>query len=320
MTIYGIDVHPVYQAGLNIEQVRAEGFDFIAVKLSEGTDTYPGQDWLRRAKACGLLPAGYHYLQPGNENAQAQVFAGQLRQAGVSGMLDAEALAADGKTPTLTIAGIRKFLNCAVSCGVSIPLLYLPNWYWQRIGSPDLTGLPRLWASSYVGSGGYATAVYESVTPRYWAAYGGLRVTVLQFTDRALVAGQNIDANAFMGTRNELAAILSPSAPPKGEDVTIDNIPVTGTGTLCLGVPVGKASAITAAAWIGTLSHGPAGGTAHYWYQDDIHDIGNESNTIIFNNGRSTRWVRQVPDGTTMIRVDYNFPSGGTVCIEAQGK
>jgi lysozyme len=233
MVLYGCDVHPDFQRGLNIEQVRSEGFDFIAVKVSEDTDTYGGQDWLRRAKACGLIPMGYHYLRPGNEVEQAHVFAQQLLQADVPGMLDVEALAADGKTPTLTVAGIRQFLDAAALRGARVPLLYLPRWYHERMGSPDLSGLPRLWASGYVSGGGYAADLYQAVTPRLWAPYGGLPVAVLQFTNKALVAGQKIDADAFLGTRDELATLLTASMPtpiPPPLDPRPDSIPSMAFG------------------------------------------------------------------------------------------
>lgn len=211
MPLYGIDVHPHFQAGLNIEQVRAEGFDFMAVKLSEATAAYPGQDWIRRGKACGLLCLGYHYLRPGNEAEQARVFADQLIAAGVPGMLDAEALASDGKTATLNVIGIHRFLDNCAARGVRVPLLYLPKWYWQRMGSPDLSGLPMLWASSYVNGNGFASELYDAVTPSRWTAYGNLPVAVLQFTDKASVAGKNIDVDAFLGTRDQFVSLIGPS-------------------------------------------------------------------------------------------------------------
>lgn len=212
--IYGVDVHPQYQAGLNIEQVRAEGIDFMAVKLSEGTGTFGGLDWIRRGQACGLLSLGYHYLRSGNEVAQAAVFSQQLAAAGgVPGMLDAEAVTAVGQTPTLTVTGIHRFLDACAANGARVPLLYLPRWYWQRMGSPDLSGLPMLWASSYVSGTGYASVLYEGVTPRFWAAYGGLPVAVLQFTDRALIAGQRIDADAYLGTRDDFTKLINVAAP-----------------------------------------------------------------------------------------------------------
>lgn len=38
MGIYGVDLHPQFQAGIGIEEIRREGFDFMAVKVSEGFD------------------------------------------------------------------------------------------------------------------------------------------------------------------------------------------------------------------------------------------------------------------------------------------
>lgn len=209
MAIYGVDIHPQFQAGISIETIAAEGFAFLAAKVSEGRGMFDSADWLRRGRAAGLLCLGYHYLRPGDEAGQAAVFAVQLAAAGVPGMLDAEALADDGETPTLTIAGIHRFLDECAARGAHVPLLYLPRWYWQRMGSPDLGGLPALWASGYVSGTGYAADLFEAVTPASWASYGGLPVTVLQFTDQGQVAGQRIDCNAFHGTRDQLAALLA---------------------------------------------------------------------------------------------------------------
>lgn len=227
MVLLGIDVHPDFQRGLDIEQVRREGFDFMACKVSQGTGVYNSQDWLRRGRACGLLCFGYHYLQPGDEVAQARVFAQQLKTAGVPGMLDAEYPTPNGDT--LTVAGIKAFLAAAAGFGAHVPLLYLPHWYWQRMGSPDLTGLPHLWGSSYVGGSGYASALYGSVIPVWWAAYGNRPVAVLQFTDKALVAGQRIDADAYGGTREQLAALIGATVTPghRKDRHTMDQLPPT---------------------------------------------------------------------------------------------
>jgi hypothetical protein len=154
MGVYGVDIHPRFQAGISIEEIRREGFDFMAVKVSEGLDgsylVAGSADFLRRGGAAGLLCLGYHYLHAGDEDTQAKVFAEALRAAGVPGMLDAEALASDGRAPTLTVAGIRGFLDACGRLGARVPLLYLPHWYWERLGRPSLAGLPPLWGSSYV--------------------------------------------------------------------------------------------------------------------------------------------------------------------------
>ena len=214
----GIDVHPGFQRGLNIEQVYREGFRFLSVKLCEGTsntwEAMGSADWIRRGKTLGMSCLGYAYLQPGNIPEQARVFAGALARCGVPGVIDAEAITVRGgdTVPTLTIGMIRQFHTELRKLGAPIPLLYLPRWYWQRIGSPDLSGLPPLWGSSYPSTQ-HATAseLYELVTPTRWASYGGLPVMVLQFAETALVAGKAIDANAYQGTPTDFARVTQQS-------------------------------------------------------------------------------------------------------------
>lgn len=233
--LFGVDIHPEFQAGISIEQVAKE-VDFLSVKLSEGmSDVWVGmgsRDWIKRGKAAGLLCLGYHYLRPGNEAAQARLFAGALAATGVPGVLDAEAVAVVGgtTTPLLTIAGIRAFMAAATAAGAHIPLMYLPGWYHQLLGAPLLAGLPLLWQSGYPSALGSGTpaALYTAVGPRLWGAYGGRPVAVLQFTDRAQVAGRRIDANAFLGTRAEFAALITGSAGRKDTTAMIQ-IPATDT-------------------------------------------------------------------------------------------
>lgn len=113
MGIYGVDIHPRFQSGISIEEIRREGFDFMAVKVSEGADgsylAAGSADFLRRGRTAGLLCLGYHYLHPGNGDIQAKVFAESLRGAGVPGMLDAEALAGwplGGRRQGISAAGV----------------------------------------------------------------------------------------------------------------------------------------------------------------------------------------------------------------------
>jgi hypothetical protein len=213
-----VDIHPRYQSGISIEQIRRDGFDFMAVKVSEAVDASfmraGSADFLRRGKACGLLCLGYHYLRFGNEGAQARLFAEQLRNAGVPGMLDVEEGAGG-------ITSIQKFISACRRHGAHVPLMYLPRWYWQKIGSPDLHGLPSLWASRYVtGDTGPASAMYARHNPAGWTSYGGLPVEVLQFTDKARVAGRNIDANHYRGTREQFAALIG----GEEDDMTVDEL------------------------------------------------------------------------------------------------
>jgi Glycosyl hydrolases family 25 len=231
VAIYGVDIHPRFQAGINIEEIRREGFDFMAVKVSEGVDASylaaGSADFLQRGGAAGLLSLGYHYLDAGNEEAQARTFAEALDTVGVPGMLDAEALAANGQTPLLTIRAIRTFLAACRRLGARVPLLYLPRWYWDRLGRPSLAGLPPLWASSYVSvPSAPASVMYQSHAAGSWDSYGPLGVEVLQFTDRAQVAGQLVDADHYLGTREQFAALIGRPLHRK-ERHEMDQLPAT---------------------------------------------------------------------------------------------
>jgi hypothetical protein len=62
--------------------------------------------------------------------------------------------------------------------------------------------------SSYVNGTGYASVLYPGDTSSKWAGFGGRNVDILQFTDKALIAGKSLDANAFRGTPDQLRQLL----------------------------------------------------------------------------------------------------------------
>lgn len=233
MTVFGADIHPVFQAGINIEAMPSVGIDFLSVKVSQGTSSvYLGQgaqSMIHRALGAGLLVLGYHYLTPGNEDAQAGVFAAALTACGaIPGVSDVESLNGAGQ-PNLTVGGIRGFHDACRRRGADVRFMYLPRWYWSRIGSPDLSGLPMLWASGYpTGRVDVPQALYQAVTPTYWTAYGGLPVGPLQFAESAIVAGhQPVDANAFPGDRAQFASLLGPPRRNRKEHDEMDQLPAT---------------------------------------------------------------------------------------------
>lgn len=243
MTLFGVDMHPDFQKGLDIDRVAAEGFDFLSVKVSEGLNnqwelTTPirpgGGELLRRGKAAGLLCLAYHYLQPTDIPGQARLFAAALARCAVPGVIDAEAVKfVNGiAVPTLTIGMIRQFHTELLKLGAPIPFLYHPRWYWQKIGKPDLTGLPMLWASSYPSGDQFpASVLFQAVGPERWNSYGALPVGILQFAETGLVAGRVVDVNAFLGTRDALASLLATpvplSAPARKETHSMEPIPAT---------------------------------------------------------------------------------------------
>ncbi|HST77274.1 MAG TPA: GH25 family lysozyme [Verrucomicrobiae bacterium] len=211
MVLFGVDLHPSYQSGISIDQIHKEGFSFVICKLSQGKSSasYAGSiPWLKRAKQLGMAGLGYHYLTTDDPVAQAQCFAKALMVAGVPGCLDVEQGSGD-------IKNVKAFLDEAQRLGAKIPLLYLPRWYWQQIGSPSLKDLPALWSSRYPdNNSGYASNNYQRVPANFWDGYGGNSVAVLQFTSSAKVAGHTTDANAFKGTLSDFNALVNGTNTP----------------------------------------------------------------------------------------------------------
>ena len=212
MTIYGPDISNNNGPNLDMAQIKAEGFEFIFCKVSEG-DYFVDRTWRRyrdSAQAAGLLVAGYHYVRADCDAiSQANVFVDNLG-AGIPAMLDFEA----------NSGGIDVFWNVVRAInerGVEVALSYIPRWYWQQIGSPDISQVPGLIQSSYVNGSGYASALYPGDDSPKWNGFGGADVKILQFSDAGLVAGASVDVNAFRGTRDELVALLNlqpaPAAP-----------------------------------------------------------------------------------------------------------
>lgn len=215
MTIYGIDVSH-HQGDVDMRQVAREGFEFVFAKISEGT-SFIDPKWVRNrdnARAAGLHLAGYHYVRAGTSpQAQADLVARAIGDQSIPIALDCEANSGD-------ITHYRAVLAAMRARGLRVILSYIPRWYWEQLGRPDLSGLPPLWSSRYVNGTGYASTLARDVTDARWAGYGGNTVTVLQFTDKALVAGQRMDANLFAGTRGELDALFNLEAPVEPDAVT----------------------------------------------------------------------------------------------------
>ncbi|UEM46538.1 lysin A [Mycobacterium phage JuicyJay] len=199
---WGIDISN-HQGEMDLNRVKAEGFDFIWCKVSEGANYrdpfWPGNR--DKARAAGLILAGYHYVRTGDPAAQAKTFVEHLGDKSIPAMLDFE----DGSGNIEQFWAVKAEIE---KLGVQVRLSYIPDWYWERIGKPDLSKVPGLIASEYVSGTGYASVLYPGNSSNFWKAYGGRTPDVLQFTDRALVAGKSVDANAFRGTPDKLRRLL----------------------------------------------------------------------------------------------------------------
>ncbi len=205
MVTFGLDISHHQDLGLDLAQCRREGIEFIFIKATEGAsfiDAEFGAN-LAEARAAGQLVAAYHYVRS-NASAAAQV-------ANVQRAIPRDVpVIPDVEANSGGIALTRDFVSRLRAAGYSVPLTYLPRWYWQQIGSPSLVGLPPLWSSRYPDTVvGTLPDEWADVPATFWNGYGGIDVAVLQFTSSVRIAGhQPLDANAFRGTREQLAALL----------------------------------------------------------------------------------------------------------------
>jgi hypothetical protein len=202
---FGLDISHHQNIALDLHQCRREGIEFVFLKATEGS-TFVDSEFganLAEARAAGLLVCAYHYLRS-TASAAAQV-------ANVARVVPQDVpVIPDVEANSGSIGLTREFVTRLREAGYRVPLLYLPRWYWQQIGSPPLAGLPPLWSSRYPDNViGALQSKWAQVPAHYWNGYGGLDVAVLQFTSSARIAGHApLDANAYRGTRAQLAALL----------------------------------------------------------------------------------------------------------------
>lgn len=207
MTIFGPDISN-NNGVVDIDRVANEGFDFVFAKVSEGA-FFGDRFWPKTRDWCaakGLICIGYHYVRTDDPDHQATMFANN--GGGNKVMFDFEAGS----------GGIDNFWNCVRafnSRGIQVVLSYIPRWYWQgTMGSPNIANIPGLLIqSSYVSASGTASGIYPGDNSPYWNGFGGHAVDILQFSDKATIAGLSMDVNAFRGTRQQLAGLLGIDSP-----------------------------------------------------------------------------------------------------------
>jgi hypothetical protein len=215
MTLYGVDVSNNNDGGSNtidLNEIKIENFTWIEAKVSQGS-SYRDPDWERIKQfgaSTGTAVIGYHYVDNSDPAAQAQTWL--ANDGGPNAMLDFE------NEPDLTyIDQFWAVFNAFKDAGVTVRLSYIPHWYWQNIGAPDISTVPGLIASNYVTGTGYASSIYPGDNSNRWFSYGGATPQILQFSSQAIVANlQACDVNAFRGTPDQLYELLGLEAPTTG--------------------------------------------------------------------------------------------------------
>jgi LysM repeat protein len=207
MTILGIDVSHWSNLAHEPEDIKAQGYDFLFWKATEGSTyndpTFPA---ILPAGYGDLLFAAYHYMDDSSIDLQIDNVRNSVPLE-TAIIIDMEKGSLD--TASLLIAELQK-------AGYKTPLFYLPHWYWNQIGQPDLSHFPLLWASQYVKGSDYGSVLFNNVSAAMWGGYGGNYVGMLQFSSQCRLDGVqgNYDVSAFGGTRDGLAGLLNFSKPP----------------------------------------------------------------------------------------------------------
>jgi hypothetical protein len=214
MTIFGPDISS-YEHGLRIAGLSDP---FLFAKVTEGT-YYRDADWpaFRDAtRRAGKLLVGYHFVTGEDPRAQAANLASWIGDKAIPVMLDFEPTGNSRPTHTQQLA----VADAVKAAGMRVRLSYTPRWYWQQLGSPDLTGLTARGIG--VVSSAYPNPSIPDPARDYaadggdngpgWAPYGGITPLLWQFTD-AGVEQQRMDFNAFRGSVADLAAFLGSTAP-----------------------------------------------------------------------------------------------------------
>lgn len=215
--IFGPDISS-YQHGLRIADLTDP---FILAKVSEGT-YYRDPDWPAfrdAARAAGKLLVGYHFVTGEDPAAQAANLARWIGDKSIPVMLDFEPTGNSHPTHAQQLA----VADAVKAAKMRVRLSYTPRWYWQQLGSPDLTGLTARGIG--VVSSNYPNPSIPDPAQDYaadggdsgpgWAPYGGITPLLWQFTD-AGVEQQRMDFSAFRGTAAELAAFLGSTTPTSG--------------------------------------------------------------------------------------------------------
>jgi lysozyme len=202
---FGLDISHHQDLGLSLAAAKRDGIEFVFIKATEGGGFVDPEFRanLDEARAAGQLVAAYHYVRA---NDAAVVQLANIRR---TVPLDVPVIP-DVERNSGGVTLTRELVDRARAAGYTVPLLYLPRWYWQELGRPNLNGLPPLWSSRYPDNTvGSLADEWADVPAHYWDGYGGLDVAVLQFTSSSRVAGhQPLDANAFRGNRQQLSTLL----------------------------------------------------------------------------------------------------------------
>jgi GH25 family lysozyme M1 (1,4-beta-N-acetylmuramidase) len=218
--LFGIDVSN-HNGNMNWSRVKQEGYDFASAKATEGStfkDPYWDSNHQGMADHMDAYWA-YHYVWPNDPAGQARNCRELIGSTDVPVMMDTENMRA-----YITGEQLRDVIKAFQDEGFTVPLDYLPYWYWSGyMHSCDLTGTPPQVASAYhhnVPDAGWNLAKY--VEDSDFAPVGGVNCVIVQCASTGIVANHdNVDIDVYRGTIQELQSLI---ATKKDDTMTPDKV------------------------------------------------------------------------------------------------
>lgn len=219
-TIFGVDVSE-HQDGMSLVQAKNEGIDFCIVRTTDGT--YRDRCYRSHvddARQAGMVLAAYHYLRNPSEGTS-------IRQQ-VDASLDV--MGGDHRLPMWldceTDAGlhpdhIRECKRLFEEAGIRVVGVYsyIPWWEGRVVGGePDTHEFGAVWLAAYgQNPTGPPRAIYPGDQADKWNyPLGNQLPAIWQYGSAGLVAGREVDINAFRGSVEQLQALFYSGTVPQG--------------------------------------------------------------------------------------------------------
>lgn len=242
----GIDVYTKYQNVTSWSAVRGAGYEFAYVKVSDGTSSKDTAGWGSQGRAAGVKMGAYHYAQPGDAAAQANLLVDRAASEGLTDLapaLDLEAPFVPGQAAiNFAIAFLRQ-----VKARGHRPCLYANNSMLSSIRSAVLAAVPEtlVWVARY---GGTPTVPYDfwqhsssGQVPGVTASSVDLNQGNIPFDSAPAGGGGSTPSSAAnTRSRNEERTVLAPAS--------ADNyivIPTFGGTKLYVGAAYGRTVNVT---------------------------------------------------------------------------
>jgi hypothetical protein len=225
MTVFIADIAS-FQQGLVLSDLEGSCIA-VEIKCTQGV-TYVDPDyasWLTQARVTGLIPIAYHYIDGTDPASQAAWLKTNIQDPTLPVMLDVEAGSGN-------LEHVLSVVDAMAAIGLRPKLVYLPKWYWESIGSPDLAvplnarAMGVINAAYLSAASGSALELYPGDDAAGWAPYGNVTPVMYQFTDAAVAGSRKIDMNAYKGTPEDLAAFLNVVDPSSTGSSTAQTAPV----------------------------------------------------------------------------------------------